>query len=148
MATLQSILSYIKTLSIDDNEFLKTILLAKTKYISMEDFVREERFVGGEVCPLCGCKHISRNGRTKKGKQRYICKDCGRSFVATSNSVVARSRKHLIVWERYIDCMMGDMTVRKTAQICGIHKNTALFGVTRSLMHFRKWQELLFLMVS
>jgi transposase-like protein len=32
-------------------------------------------------CPACQSRHIRNNGR-KKGKQNYICVDCGRQFIA------------------------------------------------------------------
>lgn len=32
-------------------------------------------------CPSCESKEISRNGRTRHGKQNYRCRDCGREFV-------------------------------------------------------------------
>jgi transposase-like protein len=31
-------------------------------------------------CPVCQSRHIRKNGR-KKGKQNYICVDCGRQFI-------------------------------------------------------------------
>ena len=33
------------------------------------------------VCPSCDSQEISRNGRTRHGKQNYKCRDCGRQFV-------------------------------------------------------------------
>ena len=35
------------------------------------------------------------------------------------------TRKDLSVWEKYIDCMMNGLSIRKTAVACGIHRNTA-----------------------
>jgi AcrR family transcriptional regulator len=32
------------------------------------------------MCPRCDSQHLSRNG-SRRGKQCYICKDCGRQFV-------------------------------------------------------------------
>lgn len=31
-------------------------------------------------CPLCGSISYKRYGYTKKGIQRYLCKDCGKTF--------------------------------------------------------------------
>ena len=90
MPTLSSVITDIERLSEDDIQLLKTYLLTNTSVYTMEDFVREERFAGGRVCPFCGCVHISRNGHTKKGKQRYFCNDCKKSFVITSNSIVSK----------------------------------------------------------
>ena len=66
-----------------------------------------------------------RNGHRKDGTQRYVCKDCGKSFVIATNSIVSGTRKDLSVWEQYIDCMMNGLSIRKTAVACGIHRNTA-----------------------
>ena len=32
-------------------------------------------------CPNCGSEDIMRNGTTRRGKQNYKCRDCGRQFV-------------------------------------------------------------------
>lgn len=93
--------------------------------MSMEEFVTKERFANGRVCPLCGSIHVLRNGHRKDGTQRYVCRDCGKSFVITTNSIASGSRKALRVWEKYINCMMDGLPIRKTAEICGIHRNTA-----------------------
>ena len=52
-------------------------------------------------------------------------KDCGKSFVIATNSIVSGTRKDLSVWEQYIDCMMNGLSIRKTAVACGIYRNTA-----------------------
>ena len=33
------------------------------------------------TCPACGSHDISKNGTTRRGKQNYKCRDCGRQFV-------------------------------------------------------------------
>lgn len=33
------------------------------------------------TCPTCGFHDISKNGTTRRGKQNYKCRDCGRQFV-------------------------------------------------------------------
>ena len=33
------------------------------------------------TCPTCGSHDISNNGTTRRGKQNYKCRDCGRQFV-------------------------------------------------------------------
>ncbi|XHX77425.1 MAG: IS1 family transposase [Stenomitos frigidus ULC029] len=32
-------------------------------------------------CPNCGSEDIMKNGTTRRGKQNYKCRDCGRQFV-------------------------------------------------------------------
>jgi IS1 family transposase/transposase-like protein len=33
------------------------------------------------ICPTCGSDDIMKNGTTRRGKQNYKCRDCGRQFV-------------------------------------------------------------------
>jgi insertion element IS1 protein InsB len=33
------------------------------------------------ICPTCDSDDIMKNGRTRRGKQNYKCRDCGRQFV-------------------------------------------------------------------
>ena len=33
------------------------------------------------LCPSCGSDDIMKNGTTRRGKQNYKCRDCGRQFV-------------------------------------------------------------------
>lgn len=35
-------------------------------------------------CPYCNRTTVKKNGRTKKGKPRYLCKYCGKTFVNVS----------------------------------------------------------------
>ena len=127
MSAIKDILDKIDKLSPADQERLKTILLSKTftKSISIEEFVTKERFANGRVCPVCGATHVVRNGKRKDGTQKYICKDCGKSFVITTNSIVSGTRKDLNVWIKYVDCLLNGFSVRKAAEECGIHRNTA-----------------------
>lgn len=124
---IKDALDIIGKLTVAEQESLKTMLLspAFVKSLNIEDFVAKERFANGRVCPLCGCIHVVRNGHRKDGTQRYVCKDCGKSFVIATNSIVSGTRKDLSVWEQYIDCIMNGLSIRKTAVACGIHRNTA-----------------------
>jgi insertion element IS1 protein InsB len=33
------------------------------------------------ICPSCGSDDVMKNGTTRRGKQNYKCRDCGRQFV-------------------------------------------------------------------
>ncbi len=129
MPTIIDAINLIVKLTVKEQETLKTMLLSPSfvRYMNIEDFVEKERFANGRVCPLCGCTHVVRNGHRKDGTQRYVCKDCGKSFVMTTNSIVSGTRKDLSVWEKYIDCMMNGLSIRQTAITCDIHRNTAFF---------------------
>ena len=89
------------------------------------DYVANKRFSGVYVCLKCGCTHIVRNGHRADGNQRYLCMDCQSSFISTTESLSYYSTKDVDKWRKYVSCMMLGLSVRKTAQICNIHKNTA-----------------------
>ena len=127
MSAVKDILDEIDKLSPADQERLKTILLSKTFTTAMKikDFVTKERFANGRVCPVCGATHVVRNGHRADKAQKYLCEDCGKSFVITTNSIVSGTRKDFKIWVKYIDCMLNGFSVRKAAEECGIHRNTA-----------------------
>ena len=116
-----------KKLSINDRKKLVAILKrdVSDNGIDVDEFLVRERFANGRVCPHCGSAAVCKNGHQKDKTQRYICKDCGKSFVATTNSIASGTHKELSVWEKYIECMMLGLSLRKTALLCKIHRNTA-----------------------
>lgn len=126
MATAKDLLTEFNKLSKAEQEAFTRMLTSKTTTAAtITDLVAKERFVNGYVCPLCGSIHVVRNGRRKDGKQRYMCRDCMKSFVATVHSVASGTRKDLDTWTKYINCMMNGMSLRKSAKVCEIHRNTA-----------------------
>lgn len=63
---------------------------------------------GNPPCPYCGCSHVVKNGH-KCNKQEYLCRHCGKSFVSTTNTLMANSHQPKQVWEAVImDTLAGD----------------------------------------
>ena len=56
---------------------------------------------GERPCPHCHSRKVVRNGH-KKGKQAYVCRDCGKSFVATTNTGIFGSHSGSAVWKQVI----------------------------------------------
>lgn len=127
MVNIREIADMIKNLTVAERESLKAMLVTSKQdnNTSVEEFVTKKRFASGRFCPICGCTHGKRNGHEKDGTQRYFCLDCGKSFVITTNSVVSETLKELSIWKQYILCMLNSLSVHKSAEICGIHRNTA-----------------------
>ena len=90
-----------------------------------ENEIREQRYASGMTCVHCKGSHIVRNGHRKDGTQRYVCRDCGKSFVITTNSIFDNTRKDLDTWKKYIECMINKFSVRKCASICGLSVKTS-----------------------
>jgi len=126
VATVKDLLSEFNKLTKPEQDAFTRMLASRgTKVANINDLVTKERFANGYICPLCGSIHVVRNGKRKDRTQRYLCRDCGKSFVATINSITSGTRKDLDTWTKYINCMMNGISVRKAAHACGIHRNTA-----------------------
>ena len=76
------------------------------------------------ACAYCGSPHVVKNGH-KDDAQRYLCRDCGRTFAITNNTLLYCSKKSVEVWEKYFECMMNKFPLRKCAAICDIDLSTA-----------------------
>ena len=104
---------------LDDNQkrILSERLNTEIKNIINNDYVIEE-------CPYCHSKHIIKKGIIGK-KQRYKCKDCGKLFKETHNTILFKTRKDISVWQKYIECMIDKRPLRTITEICNISLKTS-----------------------
>lgn len=124
---LQQILALVENLSPQEMYLLQREI-APARIDSEEDTIENIRFDNGRVCPYCGCVHIVRNGHRKKDNvQRYVCKDCGKSFVKASNSILEHTHKDINTWETYIKCMLRALSIRECAEECNINIKTSFY---------------------
>ena len=91
----------------------------------LQSFLIETRITPEHGCIYCGSSHVVKNGTRKDGTQRFLCRDCKKSFLPTSESVTSRTRKNLSVWTLYLKCMLDKKTLRETSEECGISMSTA-----------------------
>ena len=75
-------------------------------------------------CPHCQSTHFVKNGKDC-GNQRYLCRDCKKSFVEQTGTILFGTQKDIEVWEKYIHCMIEKYPLRKCAKICEINLATA-----------------------
>lgn len=85
--------------------------------------VRALRHVRGLSCPRCGAARVVRWGGFA-GRQRYRCKQCGRTFSDLTGSPAAYT-KRLVLWPQYERCLAETSSVRCAAARLGIHPSTA-----------------------
>jgi transposase-like protein len=100
----------------------------KKSKISDEDFLQliKDRFFNTEkLCPRCGSSSFIKNGKNRLSKQRYVCKDCDRIFSDMTNSPLSYTKKPPEQWIKYIKCMSEGLSIRKSAEIVKINRNTA-----------------------
>ncbi|WP_338780503.1 IS1595 family transposase [Metabacillus sp. FJAT-52054] len=87
--------------------------------------VREKRFSDGLACVHCGSVSVKRNG-TYRSRQRYLCKDCGKSFNDMSGSPLSGTR-YAHKWVQYFEMMIEGYSLRKIAKKMKIHLSTAFY---------------------
>ena len=84
-------------------------------------------------CPHCGGEHIVKKGKDRAGKQRYLCKQCGRTFGASTLSVIGQTKLATFQWVGYADRMAEGWTLRELAQEAMVCLKTSWFMRMRLL---------------
>lgn len=85
-------------------------------------------------CRCCGSASFIKNGHeTKSGRQRYLCKDCKRTFTSLTGTVLDRMHKKE-EFIRYVNSFIRNLTLREAAGEHGITLNTS-FNWRHKLLH-------------
>ena len=90
----------------------------------------------GSACPHCSQRHIQKWGR-QCGRQRYRCCHCGRTF-STFTGTALYYLKRPELWPRFLWCVDGRLTVRKSGALLAVDKDTALRWRHRLLDQWRR----------
>ncbi|MBR0406257.1 MAG: IS1595 family transposase [Eggerthellaceae bacterium] len=90
------------------------------------------------VCPRCGSPHFVKRGRDGAGRQRYLCRGCAQSFTDASMRIFATTKLGRATWMRFAECHVDLLTLRESAQKCGVRLKTAFFMRHRLLEAMRK----------
>ena len=77
------------------------------------------------VCPHCGSVKSIKYGKSK-GRQRYLCKDCGKTFGDTNGTVAFRSKLSIGKWIEFIKLTLQGESCRTIAKELGINKQSVL----------------------
>ncbi len=106
--------------------------------------VKEHTFQNGKPnCPHCRAQanlgFIVKKGY-KNGVQRYYCKSCRCFFVATTNTVFARSRKDAEVWRKFIQMTISGANLASCASECHLAYQTAFTWRHKLLNVFKTHQ--------
>ncbi|MBJ8107023.1 MULTISPECIES: IS1595 family transposase [Bacillus cereus group] len=91
----------------------------------MVNDIREARFHSGLACVHCGGLAVKRNGKYRL-RQRYLCRDCGKSFNEMTGSPMAGTH-HPHKWLDYFKMMVEGYTLPKIARELDIHISTAFY---------------------
>ena len=77
-------------------------------------------------CPHCRSEHVVKCGHVR-GAQRFLCKDCQKSFGRTNNTIFFSTKKDIKVWQKYMECLADKLSLRKAADKCHISVETAFY---------------------
>ena len=107
------------------------------KFLKGDDAVQpiiiefEMWIVDAPECPHCHSSLI--NKHNKDGSmQRYRCKNCLKTFTATTHTPLARLR-YKEKWNDYLQCMNSSQVLRKLAKECDINLKTSFWWRHRFL---------------
>lgn len=76
-------------------------------------------------CPECKSNHINKNGR-EKGKQNYICVNCGRQFIDCYENQRGYSEE---VKREYLKMYVNGMGFRGIERVKNVHHTTIISWV-------------------
>ena len=78
-------------------------------------------------CPKCGSVSVSKNGK-RNGRQRYLCKDCHRTFGDTYGTLLYHSRLSVAQWKQFLTLTLYNTSLNKIKRDMGINRVTAWFN--------------------
>lgn len=114
MTKQELLISHINRLSEDE---ISSLLDAVT--IILQD----KEFTPKPACPHCAAQSVIRYGFKCK-KQRFLCKNCGHTFVPTTNTIVANSHFPDSVWKEIIaDTLHGNAIDFSAKRLCLYHQS-------------------------
>jgi transposase-like protein len=87
-----------------------------------ENAEREEGSKAVE-CLRCGSEKAVRNGK-RNGRQAYLCKVCGKTFVETATSAIAHSHSSKTVWKQVIRDTIDGVSIDKTSEALDLAHST------------------------
>lgn len=86
------------------------------------------------ACPKCGSAHRVKNGRTRKGTQRFLCKGCGCTFCDTdTGDILLYTKLPPEKWMDFAECFVDGLSIEKTRLRIGVSHPTAWFMRVRTM---------------
>lgn len=80
--------------------------------------------VSSVACPHCGSHFVRKNG-SSNGKRQYVCKECKKTFRATTGTIAHGSHRDEATWRTFIEGSLDGNTLERLGEKCGFGTNTA-----------------------
>jgi len=112
---------FIKSLSLEQLESLAAHIF---EIISIKRDAKQ--YNKPNTCPNCNSINCVKNGKVR-GKQRFLCKDCQRTFGNRTSLMLSHTKLTDNQWEKYIQCMVQGFSIRKSAEISDVCVKTSFY---------------------
>lgn len=87
-----------------------------------------------QVCPICGSTHVKKNGKDSNERQRYLCKECHRTFNDRTHTLFSWSHLTMEQWILFVDLEISEMKLEDEAHFLGV-STTTCFYMRHKLYH-------------
>lgn len=111
------------------NEIDKYFACNEIGAVSFDDFIKPLSESEREFCASCPTSEqhsVVKNGKGSKNRQRYICKDCGKTFYAVQNSLSSNVNQDMNTWIKFVRGMLRQYSLDELSEDCNISRTTAL----------------------
>lgn len=129
---------FIDTLTKFETDLLKAFL--DIKGIKSANIPEIDQPLVQDECIYCGSTNIIKNGRSAKGRQRYLCKDCKKTFTAITKSFFKHTRLSYTQWVKFLECEIVGLTLKETAYQIGISKTSCFYMRHKLYKSLEKFQ--------
>lgn len=110
-------LKQLSSLTLSQKEQVESHLHQSTSIEKVENTVDKV-----ESCPHCSSQELHKWGM-RDNLQRYRCRECHKTFNALTGTPLARLR-YKEVWMKFTQDLIDGVSIRKSAEHCGVNKNT------------------------
>lgn len=118
----------------DKQQFLLDVSKSKS---TLQKIIQPRKI---SCCSHCQSIRFVKNGKTD-GNQRYLCKECCKTFVENTGTILFSMKKDIAILEKYVHCMIEKYPLRKCAEICDINLATAFAWRHKILDALQKMME-------
>jgi transposase-like protein len=106
---------------------------AFAKLVSIKEKAECERKSASVTCMCCGSGWVVKNGK-RNGRQAYLCRECGKTFVSTATSAIAHSHSSGTVWKQVIRDTVDGVSIDKTAESLDLSHST-VFNMRHKILY-------------
>jgi len=103
------------------------------KLKELKERAEAEKESEAEKCPECESSTVVRNGKSR-GRQMYMCRNCGKTFAESRGSAIAHSHSSPTVWKAVIMDTVNGVGIDKTADSLDLHHET-VFNMRHKILY-------------